>query len=526
MSVIPLSNTATHPIKNIVILGGGTAGWMTAAALSKLLIPHYTVTLIESEQIGTVGVGEATLPHLRFFNQRLGINEQEFMRETGATYKVGIEFANWGQQGQAYIHPFGDYGHKIQNIGFHHFWLKEYLSGRAHSIDDYSLPVVASLAEKFQFPSQDFNHVSSTFSYAYHIDAGRYARFLRKFSENLGAKRIEGKIIDVVQRASDGSITSLICENGQRIEGELFIDCSGFRGRLIEQVLHAGYEDWSHWLPCNRAVAVACEQNSAPLPYTKAIARDAGWQWCIPLQHRLGNGHVYCDSFVNQDQALDTLLQNLSGKPITEPNHLRFVTGKRKKAWSHNCVSIGLSSGFLEPLESTSIFLIQANIMKLLELMPRSSQMAANRDEFNRTFDNEMNRIRDFLILHYHATHREDTEFWRYCKHMSIPHSLEQKMALFKETGVIETYQHGLFLEPSWVAVYLGQKYFPKRYDPRVDNVPENTVSQLLETIRNEVSDYSDSMQSHENAIQQLLQQTSTRVETQGNNLYGNRRAV
>lgn len=517
-----------NPISNIVILGGGTAGWMTAAALTKLLPKSCSITLIESEDIGTVGVGEATLPHLRNFNQRLGIDEQEFMRETKATYKVGIEFSNWGQNGQAYIHPFGDYGHKIQNLSFHHFWLKEYFAGNASSIDDYSLPVVASLANKFDFPSSDFNHVSSTYSYAYHIDASKYAKYLRQFSEKLGATRLEGKIVDVIQRNSDGYITALVCENGQRVEGDLFIDCSGFRGRLIEQVLNAGYEDWSHWLPCNRAVAIPCEQTGAPLPYTKAIARDAGWQWRIPLQHRLGNGHVYCDAFLSSEQALDTLVQNLPGKPLADPNHLRFMAGKRKKAWSHNCVAIGLASGFLEPLESTSIFLIQANIMKLLELLPAYEQMDAQRTEFNRTFDNEMDRIRDFLILHYHATHREDTEFWRYCKNMPIPHSLEEKMALYKETGYVETYEHGLFLEPSWIAVYMGQKFFPKRYDPRVNNVDPSKVTQLLASIKTDVAKQSNAMQSHEQALSNLLKQGhgNSNASSLQQGLYGNRRSL
>ncbi|MBF7073852.1 tryptophan 7-halogenase [Glaciecola sp. MH2013] len=496
---------------------------MTAAALSKLLSKSYSITLIESEAIGTVGVGEATLPHLRAFNQRLGINEQEFMRETSATYKVGIEFSNWGDLGQSYIHPFGDYGHKINGINFHHFWLKQHLSGNAHCIDDYSLPVVASLAEKFAFPSQDYNHVSSTFSYAYHIDAGRYAKYLRRFSENLGVTRIEGKIVDVIQRSSDGNIHTLVTDKGQRIEGDIFIDCSGFRGRLIEQVLKAGYEDWSKWLPCNRAVAIACEQNTPPLPYTKAIARDAGWQWRIPLQHRLGNGHVYCDSFMSQQVALDTLQQNLTGKAMTEPNHLRFVAGKRKKAWSHNCISIGLSSGFLEPLESTSIFLIQANIMKLVELIPSDDEMTANRDEFNRTFDNEMERIRDFLILHYHATHREDSEFWRYVKNMSIPHSLEEKMGLFRESAYIESYEHGLFLEPSWVAVYMGQKYFPKSYDPRVNAVDEDYVHNMMSAIRSEVASYTALMPSHADALK-AISIPSKRAESSAHSLYGQRR--
>jgi tryptophan halogenase len=488
-------------IKKVVILGGGTAGWMTAAAFAKLLPKNIQVTLIESEQIGTVGVGEATIPHLRYFNQRLGIDEQEFMKATNATFKLGIEFSNWGQQNDSYIHPFGDYGHSINGIGFHHIWLSQFKAGKAKPLDDYSLPVAACLAGKFSYPIADSNHVGSTFSYAYHIDATAYAKFLRTYSEKRGIVRKEGKIVDVVMRASDGTISELICDDGERVEGDLFIDCSGFRGLLIEQVLKAGYEDWSQWLPCNRAIAVACSGDNSPLPYTKAIARDAGWQWRIPLQHRLGNGYVFCDSFVQTDQALDTLLDNLTGKPLSEPNHLSFSAGQRKQAWKANCVAIGLSSGFLEPLESTSIYLIQANIMKLLELFPHKTQMQVHRDEFNRSFNNEMTRIRDFLVLHYSATHREDTEFWHYCKNMSLPDSLQERVTLFKETGHIMPYNHGLFLSPSWVAVLMGQRIYPKQIDPRIANLDSEKLSKMLGLIHEEVANFTHEMPTHAQAL-------------------------
>lgn len=493
-------------VRDVLVLGGGTAGWMVAAALSKLLPAEYSIKLVESEQIGTVGVGEATLPHLRAFNQRLGIDETEFMRATNATFKLGIEFSNWGQQGQAYIHPFGEYGAKYQGIDFHHLWLKQFMEGKAKPICEYSVAVQAAAHNKFSFPHCDPSNIASTFGYAYHIDAGKYARYLRQFAEKNGVQRIEGKIADVIVRNSDGFVQSVVHENGMRINADLFIDCSGFRALLLEKALNVGYEDWSHWLPCNRAVAIACEHSSPPLSYTKAIARDAGWQWRIGLQNRLGNGHVYCDSFVNSQQAEDTLIQNLSGAPITEPNHLRFVAGKRKQAWSKNCVSIGLSSGFLEPLESTSIYLIQANIMKLFELFPSNSKMQVQSDEFNRCFDNEMCRIRDFLILHYHATHREDTEFWQYVKHMSIPDSLQQKMDIYQQTGHILPYQHGLFLAQSWLAVYTGQQYFAKQYDTRLalyDNAQQITA---LEHIHTRVQQAVDSMPAHAKAIEHLLQ--------------------
>ena len=471
-----------HEIKSIVILGGGTAGWMTAAALAKLLPSTlFQITLVESDAIGTVGVGEATLPHLRFFNQRLGIDEAEFIRETNATFKVGIEFSNWGKLGDAYIHPFGDYGFPIHNIPFHHFYSALKQQQSELDLDRFSLPVMACKGSKFAFPSSDPSALSSTYSYAYHIDAGRYAQFLRRFSEGKGVQRHEGKVLDVTTRTSDGQIDSLVMESGEKIVGDFFVDCSGFRGQLIEQTLSSGYEDWSHWLPCNSAIAIPSEHNGKPLPYTKAIAREAGWQWQIPLQHRMGNGYVYCDGYINKQQALDTLVSNLPGKALAEPNHLRFLTGKRKQGWKQNCVAIGLSSGFLEPLESTSIYLIQASIMKLVELLPQRSNMSIKSKEFNRYFDHEMVRIRDFLILHYHATERDDTAFWQYCRDLKIPDSLSEKMALFHQHGFIESYQHGLFLEPSWVAVYYGQRQYPKQIDPRVGPLmTEELVSTML----------------------------------------------
>ena len=383
----------------LVILGGGTAGWMTAAALGKLLPKNkFHITLVESDQISTVGVGEATLPHLRFFNQRLGIDEREFMQATQATFKVGIEFSNWGKLGDAYIHPFGDYGEKINSINFHHYWLKQRSDGLNISLDEYSLPVMACLNNKFNFPSANASDLSSTYSYAYHIDATLYAKYLRTFSENLGVIRKEGKVIDVIKRTRDNHIEMLVLESGERITGDFFIDCSGFRAQLIEKTLGCEYEDWSQWLPCNSAVAVATEGNKAPIPYTKAIAREAGWQWQIPLQHRLGNGYVYCDQFIDKQQAFDILSQNLIGKPITEPNFLKFKAGKRKKAWVNNCMAIGLSSGFLEPLESTSIYLIQSAVMKLVECIPQAENMAIKAEEYNRSLDMEMERIRDFLF--------------------------------------------------------------------------------------------------------------------------------
>lgn len=503
-------NTFEHALQNkqiqkIVILGGGTAGWMTAAALAKLLpAEHFQITLVESDHIATVGVGEATLPHLRFFNQRLGIDEAEFMRATQATFKTGIEFANWGQKGQAYIHPFGDYGQPIDGINFYHYWLKQRQAGDKTPLDHYSFPVIASLAGKFDFPDNDLSKIQSTFSYAYHIDAGLYAKYLRVFSEKLGVTRREGKVVDVIKRASNNDIEMLVMEDGTRIEGDFFVDCSGFRGQLIDKTLNSGFEDWSHWLPCNSAIAIATEQVEQPLPYTKAIAHEAGWQWRIPLQHRVGNGHVYCDQFITKQQALDTLEQNLIGKPLTEPNFLRFKAGRRKQAWKNNCLAIGLSSGFLEPLESTSIYLIQSAIMKLVELIPQSQNMEIKAKEYNRGLDMEMERIRDFLILHYHVTQRNDSDFWNYCRTMDVPDSLKEKMAMFKHTGHIQSYRYGLFLEPSWLAVYIGQGLVPEHYDGRIDLTSESDYLAKMQQIKNSISSSVPEMPMHLDIIKQF----------------------
>src|SRR5690606_34706026 len=405
------------PIKKIVILGGGTAGWMTAAALAnRFAKTECTIQLVESEQIGTVGVGEATIPHLRFFNETLGIDENEFMRRTHATYKTGIEFINWGRMGEAYIHPFGEYGHEINGASFHHFWLKLRQAGVIEPIDNYSLPIVAAKLNKFEYPETNRRSILSTFSYAFHMDAGLYAKYLREYAERKGVRRTEGKVVDVNQHKSTGEqqdfIKDIVRESGEIIDGDLFIDCSGFYGLLIEKTLKTGYQDWTHWLPCDRATAVPCERTGELSPYTKCTARTAGWQWRIPLQHHTGNGHAYSSPYMSDDEAASILLNNLEGEPLAEPNFLRFQTGRRNSSWNKNCVAIGLSSGFLEPLESTSIYLIQIAITKLLELFPDQSFNPIVTREFNGAMELEYERVRDFLILHYHATERSDSDFW------------------------------------------------------------------------------------------------------------------
>lgn len=511
-------------IKKVVIVGGGTAGWMSAASLAQFLdLKKCAVTLIESEQIGTVGVGEATLPHLRFFNAKLGIDEREFMRKTNATYKMGIEFVDWGRRGDAYIHPFGDYGHKIQGNPFHHYWLRDRLAGQIHPLCDYSLPVKAAKANKFQFPSQAPRSVLSTFSYAYHIDAGLYANYLRTYAEQKGVKRIEGKVASVQQHLTTGFIESVRMESGQVIDGELFLDCSGFRGLLIEQTLKTGYQDWSHWLICNSAQAIGCHSGGELTPYSRATAQEAGWQWRIPLQHRIGNGYVYSNEHISDEKATETLLSNLDGEPLGEPNQLRFLTGKRNKVWNKNCVAVGLSSGFLEPLESTSIYLIQDALTHLIEHFPTRHFEPGKTDEFNRVMDREYERIRDFLILHYHATSRDDSPFWNYVRSMEIPDSLKSKMELFTQQGHIVKYNDGVFLEPSWLAVYVGQGVLPEKYHPSASTLDTQQVNQMLAGLRAEVKSAVQGMSLHKHTLDEYLK-IDSQLQNQSNvaaSLYG-----
>jgi tryptophan halogenase len=493
----------------IVIVGGGTAGWMTAAALSSVFGPaHRQIRLIESSEIGIVGVGEATLPHIRFFNRRIGIDERELMAKTQATFKLGIEFVNWGRVGDSYIHPFGAYGSRIAGVPFHHYWLRQRAAGDTTSIDDYSLPIVASKMNKFALPSEDPTAVMSTFGYAFQFDASLYAQYLRGFSEPRGVQRTDGKIVDVQLNGEDGRVESVKLDSGEVISGDLFIDCSGFRGLLIEQALKTGYDEWTKWLPCDRAMAVPCENTGPLTPYTRATAREAGWQWRIPLQHRMGNGYVYGSNFISDDEAAAKLLSRLDGKALATPRPLRFTAGRRRKSWNRNVVAIGLASGFLEPLESTSIYLIQIAITTLIDYLTdkATSQHTFDPrtvDAFNRWIEMEYDRVRDFLILHYHATERDDAEIWNYCRNMSIPDSLAHKMELFRERARIVTYKDGLFLEPSWLAVYLGQRVMPHGYDLRADAPAADAVAANLTRVREQVQSAVERMPSHEEFLQQ-----------------------
>lgn len=491
-----------NQIKNVVIVGGGTAGWMAASALAKVNPGHLNIRLVESEEIGTVGVGEATIPQIMLFNQTLGLDEDDFVRRTQGTFKLGIEFVDWTRQGHSYIHPFGHVGGRdLGLIPFYQYWLKLHHEGLVDDISDYTFNVIAAKAGRFFRGANIQNSPLSRVAYAFHFDAGLYARYLREYSEARGVRRTEGKVKETVLNGESGFIDAIVMESGERIDGELFIDCSGFRGLLIEQALKTGYEDWSHYLPCNRALAVPCESAGAPTPYTRSTARKAGWQWRIPLQHRIGNGYVYCSEHISDDEAAATLLANLDGKPLADPRPLKFVTGKRKKFWNKNCVAVGLASGFMEPLESTSIHFIQSSIAKLIEFFPDRRFNSADIDEYNRQTQFEFERSRDFLVLHYKATERNDSPFWDYCRNMAIPETLQHKMDLFRSSGRIFRQNNELFTEVSWLLVMLGQGVTPKGYHPMVDRVSHDEIVKMVNGTRKVLHDSVSVMPRHEEFI-------------------------
>jgi tryptophan halogenase len=468
-------------IEKLVIVGGGTAGWMAAAALSRYLDNgRRTFTVVESDAIGTIGVGEATIPAILNYNHMLDISENEFLRATQGTFKLGIEFVNWGKLGDRYIHPFGTHGHDLHGIPFHQLYLREHARGNPGAIERYSMSAIAAAQSRFGRPSRDSKPPLSEMIYAFHFDASLYARYLRGIAEKQRVIRKEGKITEVTRDGENGNVTAVRLENGESIEGDFFIDCSGFRGLLIDQELKAGFDDWSHWLPVDRALAAPTANVVSPQPFTRSTAHGAGWQWRIPLQHRMGNGHVYCSEYISDDEAEQVLRANLEGVLLADPRPIRFKTGRRKKSWSHNVVALGLSSGFLEPLESTSIHLVQNGISRLLALFPDKHISSIERDEFNRGMGATYEDIRDFIILHYKATQRDDTAFWRYVRDMEIPESLEQKIELWKVHGRIFREGAELFAVPSWVAVMLGQNIWPQRHDPIADTLDEHKVAQAM----------------------------------------------
>ncbi|MGZ5201158.1 MAG: tryptophan halogenase family protein [Telluria sp.] len=482
-------------VRRVVIAGGGTAGWLSAAMLSKSLGKLLDITLIESDEIGTVGVGEATIPTMVTFHELLELNEAEFMAATNATFKLGISFENWRNAGENYIHSFGTTGTDHWTAGFQHFWHKGRERGLAGDYGDYCLELKAALQHKFgHLPGNGMN-------YAYHLDAGLYARFLRRFSEGYGVKRVEGKIARVDTDDSSGHVTSLRLEDGARIEGDLFIDCTGFRALLIGQAMKVDYEDWSHWLFCDSALALQTTFAGELTPLTHAIAHDAGWQWRIRLQNRVGNGHVYSSRFIDDEAAKKTLLANLQGEPLTDPRVIRFKPGQRDVTWSGNVVAIGLSSGFLEPIESTSIHLIQRSLIRLMQLFPTHGIRLADVDEYNRQCNAEITHIRDFIILHYHVTNRRDTPFWRACAEMEIPDSLRQRIELFRETGRVFRTGDELFVENSWIQVMLGQGIYPAQHHQSADLMGDRELASFLDGISGAVADTVRRLPSHRDYI-------------------------
>jgi tryptophan halogenase len=492
------------PLRSVVIVGGGSAGWMTAAALSKSFGKRLEVTLVESEEIGIIGVGESTVPHLRDFNSLLEIHEADFVRETKGTFKLGIQFNDWRRVGDSYVHGFGTIGRSLGLLDFHQYWLKARTLGLVKDIGHYSINTLAAPQGRFLVPPADAppNTPLADIVYAYQFDAGLYARYLRSYAEARGARRIEGKVIEVKQNGASGFVESVRLESGATVAGDLFIDCSGFRALLIGGTLRSQFQDWTEWLPLDRAIAVPCERVGPPTPYTRVTAREAGWQWRIPLQHRTGNGYVYSSRFISDDEAGAVLLKNLDGKPLADASKpIRFAAGKREKLWDKNVVAIGLAGGFLEPLESTAIFLAQSGIFRLVHLFPRRDFDPVLEQTYNAQAQFEYERIRDFLVLHYWATERDDSELWRYCRSMNIPDSLGEYVRLFSDAGRFFRNGTELFAVTSWVQVMLGQGIMPRGYHPAVDWVSDDDLKVFVETVEKLIARCVSIMPRHEDFI-------------------------
>jgi len=493
------------PVQKVVIVGGGTAGWMTAAPLALALGRSREIVLVESPEIGSVGVGEATLPTLRYYNQMLGLDGADFVKKTQATFKLGIEFKDWGHLGNRFFHGFGDFGPATETRSSHMYWLR--LARQFKDIppyEEWSMATVMARKNRFVPPYGDQPAVTNAYSYAFHFDAGLYAAYLRDYAMQRGVQRIEGTITEVEQHPETGFITAVKLGDGRRVEGDLFIDCSGFRGLLIEGVYQAGYDDWSAMLPCNSAQAVPCAKTDSLTPYTTSSAKSAGWTWRIPLQHRTGNGHVYCNGFTTDEAASRVLLDGLDGRALDEPRQLRFTAGRRRKAWIKNCVAIGLSSGFLEPLESTSINMIEHSVGWLLDNFPDRDFRPELADEFNRLVSSDYESVRDFIVLHYKLTNRTDSEFWRYCANMPIPDTLRHQIELFRETGRVVIYDPQGFSVASHVSILMGLGVTPKTCDPLVGLLDLQKLhayfAKLHETIAHTVAgmpDHADYIRKH-----------------------------
>jgi len=486
-------------LRSIVIVGGGTAGWMAAAALARVLDRSCKITLVESDAIGTVGVGEATIPSLPAFHALLGIDERDFLTATRGTFKLGIQFRDWRTIGEAFLHPFGPYGINVNHELFQAYWLGQRQQGHTSPLQEWSVAGLAASLGRFGAPRlEDPSSPLNQLSYAYHLDAALYARFLRKYAEGRGVLRIEGEIIEA-NLGPTGEVGSLLLQDGRSIGADFFVDCSGFRSVLIARALQTSFVDWSQWLPCDRAVAVQCESaNDDELaPFTQSTARECGWQWRIPLQHRVGNGYVYSSAHVSNDEAAAKLLERLEGAPLSSPRFLTFKAGRRSSAWVGNCVALGLAAGFLEPLESTSIHLVQTGLARLFALFPDRDCDPAIRAEYNRLTALEYERVRDFLILHYAASQRQDTPFWQYCGAMAVPETLAYKQELFKKTGRIATLEHETFLPASWLAIYAGLQVWPERHEPIVDLLGGSDLNARFESMRADIRRSVETLPAH-----------------------------
>jgi tryptophan 7-halogenase len=489
-------------LKELVIVGGGAAGWMTAAALSRLLKPQdVSLTLVESDEIGIIGVGEATIPDMLQFNLFLGISEPELMQATQATFKLGIEFVDWSRKGSRYFHPFGFHGVDIDGLDFHQYWLHCRAHGHTHGIGDYCLTEIVAKKNRFAYPDLSVAGAPASYlRYAYHFDAALYARFLRLYAEKRGVKRVEGKVTEVLRQPESGNLAGVRLADGQTVSGEFFFDCTGFRSLLLGKTLGVPWMDWRHWLPCDGALAVASEHNGPPRPYTRSTAKSAGWQWNIPTQQRTGNGHIYCSEFMSEDEATSSLVSDLDGQIRGTPRLIRFSTGRYQRSWEKNCVAIGLSAGFLEPLESTSLYLIRQGISRFIALFPGADQPPVFRDEYNRWMQKDFEQVRDLLILHYYSQER-DEPFWRHCRNMTIPETLQRRLDLFAEGGRFLRFEGELFPSASWVAVMLGQGVIPRAVDPVVAAVPVGEVEPKLQLLRRAMNEFADKLPSHEQTL-------------------------